>query len=239
MAKIVLKIERNCRTCDTVFYVIPSCIKKGGGKFCSKKCWRDSVPRKLKRKCQVCKNIFLVKPSRIKDGGGKQCSRKCTSISTRHRLSIDPIQRFFSKISNEQHPDGCWIWEDSLNPGGYGKLKVDGKMVSAHRYSYILHSGLIPDGICVLHKCDRPCCVNPDHLFLGTHQENMDDKIKKGRSNSVKGELGNSILAENQVLDIKRRLKNKESAPNIGRLHGVSKHTIYAIKYGNSWRHVK
>ena len=75
---------------------------------------------------------------------------------------------------------GCWNWV-SINKAGYGMIDIDGKTYRAHRYSWEASNGKIPDGLCVCHKCDNPRCVNPDHLFLATHQENMKDMYDKGR----------------------------------------------------------
>lgn len=83
---------------------------------------------------------------------------------------------------------GCWIWGMSVRTGrrgGYGQIKVGKKMVSAHRISYLIHKGEIPKDLQVLHSCDVRSCVNPDHLFLGTQQENMDDMINKGRAKRI------------------------------------------------------
>jgi len=75
---------------------------------------------------------------------------------------------------------GCWIWLcDSSR--GYGRIEHNGRRIGAHRYSWMLHNGPIPDGMCVCHRCDVPACVNPAHLFLGTHKDNIHDMIKKGR----------------------------------------------------------
>lgn len=85
-------------------------------------------------------------------------------------------------LSYQEDEAGCWIWQGRpRGNNGYGSLKVDGALMPAHRFAYQAHVGPIPTGLFVLHRCDVPLCVNPAHLFLGTTQDNSDDKVNKGR----------------------------------------------------------
>lgn len=91
-------------------------------------------------------------------------------------------ERFWCEVDKNSHPL-CWLWTGGSRKGnGYGDIRVGVNTRPAHRVSWGLHNGIIPEGLFVLHKCDNPSCVNPDHLFLGTHQDNMDDMVMKGRS---------------------------------------------------------
>ena len=88
--------------------------------------------------------------------------------------------RFEGNVQKQQI--GCWLWKGGLNGSGYGRLfSKDTGPLLAHRYSYTLHVGEIPDGLCVLHRCDMPACVNPEHLFLGTRADNCRDRHAKSR----------------------------------------------------------
>ena len=92
---------------------------------------------------------------------------------------------------------GCWLWMRALKGCGYGHKWYDGKYQSAHRISWSIHRGPVPEGLFVLHKCDVMRCVNPAHLFLGTHQDNMDDQRRKGRRLDSTCKYGHTLVEGN------------------------------------------
>lgn len=93
----------------------------------------------------------------------------------------------FNRLSKFDEDTECLVWQGQVNKGGYGTLTFRGKNYLAHRASYELFTGEIPDGMCVCHKCDNPLCVYTGHLFLGTHSDNMQDMLAKGRGNKASG----------------------------------------------------
>jgi hypothetical protein len=133
---------------------------------------------------------------------------------------------------------GCWEWQRVKNQDGYGRVKRNGKLESAHRVAYELYVGPIGDKQ-VLHKCDNPGCVNPDHLFLGTIQDNNRDKAQKGRARTIPmpGESHpKHKLTEQQVRDIRN---STLSQSKLGSLYSVSQQLISRVKSGSVWRHIE
>lgn len=137
---------------------------------------------------------------------------------------------------------GCWLWTGSLNNKGYGQIGLGGRrgrIVSAHRVSYELHFKVtIPAGLCVLHSCDVPSCVNPAHLRLGTLSDNARDCVqrRRHRSGSPNGEAQHcALLTEQQVRDIRSRQKRQIDCAT---QYGVTKATISAIWTRRNWAHV-
>jgi hypothetical protein len=159
------------------------------------------------------------------------------------RTKIDLIERFWSKV---QKSSGCWIWKDGTFDNGYGQFRVLNKKVKAHRFSWEITYGPIPDGLKVLHKCDNPPCVNPNHLFLGTNKDNTWDSIKKGRfcidPNRFDHPCGEdhplSVLTNEKVLEIRFLHKNGRSKYSLAKQFNVVQDTITKVVNGITWRHL-
>ena len=146
--------------------------------------------------------------------------------------------RFWSNV-RQLTSNQCWFWTASTCSDGYGHLRVDGHLVGAHRVSWLLAFGRIPDKACVLHRCDNPPCVNPKHLFLGTHQDNTDDKYTKRRGRHFSGsENRNSKLTEEQVLQIRQSLDQGVSRQLLSVRYGVTPQNIYRIEKRLTWKHL-
>jgi hypothetical protein len=155
-----------------------------------------------------------------------------------HNVKVNKTiqDRFWAKVSTRLE---CWEWQGAKNRFGYGCLHYENEEL-AHRVSWLIHNGLIPKGLCVLHKCDNPCCVRPDHLFLGTQKDNMEDMVLKGRGKTpnLKGEDCNfSKLSATQVLEI-RGLDGKKTQSDIAALYGVKQANVSAILLRKNWKHI-
>ena len=117
--------------------------------------------------------------------------------------------------------DGCWEWQAYIRPAGYGQMGLPGtrRTIDAHRASWVIHNGPIPDGLFVCHHCDNRKCVRPDHLFLGTCMDNVRDAVAKGRiaASRARGlRCGNARLTDEQVAEIRRRHKTIHPARRTG-----------------------
>lgn len=153
--------------------------------------------------------------------------------------NVDPtiFQRFYSKVEANTLFD-CWIWKGSVR-GQYGEILFCGHKESAHRVSWILQNGEIPDGLCVLHRCDNPLCVNPSHLFLGTQRANMRDKVAKGRANTPKGvACKNSKLTDDDVREIRKLIDAGYTHRYIGQMFGISNVAVSYIRNKRTWNHI-
>lgn len=143
---------------------------------------------------------------------------------------------FWTKV-DKKGDNECWNWKGVTNSrGDYGHIKFKGKVESAHRLSWILHHGQIPEELCALHKCDNGLCVNPKHLFLGTQYDNIQDRTNKDRSYRPIGELNlKSKLTIDQVKQIRLRYRNGKGL-SLAKEYGVTSSSIYYIVNDKSWK---
>lgn len=201
--------------------------------YCSIQCYGLSNRNRIYRDCLHCGMKFHIAASHAPRNGASCCSRKC-----RKRHAIACVEaRFWSHV---EKTETCWLWigGSSRYPNFYyctesGKRTQDG----AHRFSYRLHVGPIPDGLFVCHTCDVKHCVNPGHLFLGTLADNVHDMCDKGKQ--PKGiRCGSAKLTEESVLAI--RAKHADGVPFsvLGREFGVSVTQVARVARRMHWRHL-
>lgn len=153
----------------------------------------------------------------------------------RHKLSLHEA---FWRYATAGDPNTCWVWEKAPSGFGYGVVCFRQAKLPAHRVSYELHHGPIPDGMLVCHRCDNPACVNPAHLFLGTDADNFADMNAKGRR--AHGERSSSAkLTEQDVIEIREMRKFGLLYKEIAVLYGVDRETIGSIVRMDTWKHVK
>jgi len=155
--------------------------------------------------------------------------------------------RFMDKVV--VNPTGCWLWTGACNSCGYGSIRIENKDHKAHRLAYELFVGPIEDirgtdcrGTCVIHSCDTPLCVNPAHLRLGTHKENMEDKAIRGRvvNHPLLGEEHqNSKLTVQKVREIRRLAAHGQSAVMIAPSMGVHYATVGDVIRRRTWIHTQ
>lgn len=153
-------------------------------------------------------------------------------------------ERFEMRV--EKMPSGCWHWTGSLNKTGYGQFNLNGdRPILTHRASWLIYNGEIPANpesayrtMYVLHRCDNPKCVNPEHLFLGSQQGNMDDKMEKGRhsyGNALGEKHGNAKLTADLVREIRA---SSETESQLSKRLGIARSSIYAARRRQTWKHV-
>lgn len=143
-------------------------------------------------------------------------------------------ERFWSRV--KKRDNGCWEWGGFIRPDGYGHVRVGKSTMLCHRF---VVRDCIPEGLDVLHKCDNRRCVNPDHLFFGTHDDNMKDHVRKNRHALKDGEDHPfSKLTEDQVRIIRARPRRYGVVKQLCAAFGISRPTLYAACLGYSWDHL-
>lgn len=147
-----------------------------------------------------------------------------------------PEDRFASRVKKSE---GCWEWL-GYKRNGYGQFWMNGKHYQAHRAAYEFATGSIPSGMCVCHTCDNPSCVNPDHLFIGTHQDNMADRDSKGRLNIQKGsDNSNAKLTDvdtHNIRSILQHIKRRGISAELAEIYGVNRSAISRVKLNRTYK---
>lgn len=192
------------------------------------------------KQCEYCHGDFTP---RNKRQIGRFCSELCNRKVLR-KNQLDAHMEYLARETEEQkllwlrqhyekfvikNVDGCWGWSGSI-VNGYANFNHRGKIMKAHRASWIIHNGPIPKSNFVLHKCDVRHCSLPDHLFLGSHTDNMRDMATKHRTGV------RCKLTESQVFEIKNLLKLGVSSMSLARKYNVSDVAIHNIKHGKTWK---
>jgi hypothetical protein len=148
------------------------------------------------------------------------------------------IDQIWSQVARGSQQE-CWPWQRARDRTGYGRVTTCGRSRAAHRVIFELRNGALPEGLCVCHSCDNPACCNPAHLWAGTHKDNSQDMVRKGRwhSNPLRGEhVHTAKLTEDQVKDIRL---SPERARTLAHRYGVNRKQIHVIRSGKAWAHVK
>ncbi len=200
-------------------------------------------------KCKNCGDDFEYyrSPKQLKKfGEPKYCNEKC-----RRKVALEKIYFSLDELSESEkierlrksfedkviRKEGCWEWKGAPGPNGYLNIRYNRKKIMAHRVSWILYKGNIPDNLWICHSCDNRRCTNPDHLFLGTPKENSEDRDKKLRG--LQGSRHHKAkLTEENVMEIKKMLKLGISSQKIAREFCVTDGTIWFIKHEKTWRHL-
>lgn len=196
---------------------------------------------KTNKLCAECGNTF--QPILGRANTSRFCSRKCCSKYHSNKVATTPIiERFMKHVRKE---DQCWIWTGNKHDYGYGIFRVYDNNLKpipefAHRVSLKIFKGIELGNLHACHKCDNPSCVNPEHLFAGTHKDNMTDMAKKNRGIKeapwVHGEKHpNSKLTADQVIAIKKDTRKPNA---IAVDYGVSDTLIRNILQGKTWAHL-
>jgi HNH endonuclease len=185
--------------------------------------------------CEACGREFLVAPTERARGRGRFCSPSCWHANRPTRPASD---RFWSHVAKGTEAE-CWLWTAGRTPSGYGTFMVrHGHRVPAHRFSYELVHGTIPDGMFCCHACDVPACCNPQHLFAATHADNMADMVAKGRQTSGERNARAKLTAA-AVEAIRRRIADgTETQARLAVEYGVDPSLISHLARGRRWRHL-
>lgn len=156
------------------------------------------------------------------------------------RFSDTIEERFWKQVVIVPYDNGCWLWSGHTNQKGYGQIgrgAAGAGEIKAHALSWIIHYGRIPEGKCVLHRCDNPPCVNPNHLWIGTRLDNNRDSVSKGRNQ--RGEKHRFSKFTNQDINDIRSLWPQMNQADLARRYNVNWSAIWKIVHKKTWKHIE
>lgn len=187
---------------------------------------------------KICENCggTIIKPRKYSARQWAEqrfCSRTCAAGVI--RKVPGGVDRFFDHFIPEPN-SGCWLWTGALNGDGYGQIMIDRVLYRAHRLSFIIHcGGRIPDELGILHHCDNRACVNPDHLYAGTSQDNSNDMVARGRL-PVGDRNHATKLTPSAVREIR---SSADSNALLALRFRVSRTAIRLARAGENWSHLR
>lgn len=244
------RVSCNCITCGKSFTVNAFAFDRGAGKYCSRAC--KNYGRRQSYTCAHCGQVFHRPISQARTAQ-VFCSPTC--VNQHHSRPL--ADRFWEKVNKDgpipshmPHLGQCWLWTANATPDGYGNIargssQQQNNQLLAHRVSWELHYGPIAGGLWVLHHCDNPPCVRPDHLFLGTNRDNLLDASSKGRT-ALGERNGRHVhpetckLSVEQVLDIRQRIAQTNITYRaLAREFGVHSSTISRIAAHKRWAYIE
>lgn len=195
----------------------------------------------VKKACIRCGALFYKRATEYPSQFRRRthCSKACACAGNRQYLPIPPRLSEPAILAAHvaySYESGCLEWVGARNPDGYGTTSIK-KYRGAHRLAYFVAFGLIPAGAHVLHRCDNPACVTPEHLFLGDCLINTADKVSKGRQHRPAGAANpKAKLTEEQAREV---LSSPETGAALARRFGVTRGAVNDIRRGTKWRHLQ
>jgi hypothetical protein len=214
-------------------------------------CWKVSSPSfRINGKQYSVVRLFLdvFRPNELPLFSRPEIGRTCGNsfcVNPEHLFYKSVWHRFWEKVdkeNSEKYYDGtrCWEWKNAIDGGGYGVLMINHSPYTrekAHRFSWLIHNGVIPKDMYVLHACDNPPCVNPKHLFLGSNLINMQDKVRKERQSRLFGDKnGRCLMTKEKVIEMRKLYSTgKYSYRKLIKMFGISQTQVARILHKESW----